>query len=110
MIRKTSRQLVCLLLWVSWAKVVVAQPPLFTDAFPKEEFAERRTRVMEQIGDAVVLIQGTTEYPGYVKFRQNNQFFYLTGVEVPRAILLIDGRAKSSTLFVFPRDERQRAF
>ncbi len=107
MIRKTSRQLVCLLLWVSLAKVVVAQPPLFTDAFPKEEFAERRARVLEQIGDAVVLIQGTTEYAGYVKFRQNNQFFYLSGIEVPRAILLMDGRAKTSTLFVFPRNERQ---
>ena len=41
-----------------------------------------------------------------MKFRQNNQFFYLTGVEVPRAILVIDGRAKSSTLFLNPRDER----
>ena len=26
------------------------------------------------------------------KFRQSNQFFYLTGVEVPRAMLLMDGR------------------
>jgi Xaa-Pro aminopeptidase len=83
-----------------------AQPPLFTDALPLEEFAARRARVIQQIGDGAVVIQGTTELPSYRKFRQNNQFFYLTGVEVPRAILVIDGRAKSSTLFLPPRDER----
>ena len=83
-----------------------AQPPLFTDSLPAEEFAARRARVMEQIGDGVVVIQGAAEYPAYVKFRQNNQFFYLTGVEVPRSILVIDGRAKAATLFLNPRDER----
>jgi Xaa-Pro aminopeptidase len=88
------------------AAAASAQPPLFTDALPTEEFASRRARVMEQIGDGAVVIQGTTELPSYHKFRQNNQFFYLTGVEVPRAILVIDGRARSSTLFVLPRDER----
>jgi Xaa-Pro aminopeptidase len=83
-----------------------AQPPLFTDALPVEEFAARRARVIQQIGDGAVVIQGATELPSYHKFRQNNQFFYLTGVEVPRAILVIDGRSRSSTLFLLPRDER----
>ncbi len=83
-----------------------AQPPLFTDALPREEFAARRAKVMQHIGDAVVVMQGATETSSYEKFRQSNQFFYLTGVEVPRAILLIDGRAKASTLYIAPRDER----
>ena len=83
-----------------------AQPPQFTDALPPEEFASRRARVIEHIGDAAAVLQGTTELPSYHKFRQNNQFFYLTGVEVPRAILVLDGRTKSSTLFLLPRDER----
>jgi len=88
------------------ASTAAAQPPLFTDSLPAEEFAARRAKVMEQIGDGAVVIQGAAEYPAYVKFRQNNQFFYLTGVAVPRAILIIDGRAKTSTLFLNPRDER----
>ena len=97
--------------WVVAASLLVAtgawaQPPLFTGAFPPGEFAERRARVMERIGDGAAIIQGTTELATYHKFRQNNQFFYLTGVEVPRAILVIDGRAKRSTLFLLPRDER----
>jgi Xaa-Pro aminopeptidase len=88
------------------AATASAQPPLFTDALPPEEFAARRAKVMAQIGDGTAVIQGATELPSYHKFRQNNQFFYLTGVEVPRAILVIDGRTKTSTLFLQPRDER----
>ncbi len=83
-----------------------AQPPLFTDAFPPEEFAARRARVMAAIGDGAAILQGAAELPSYHKFRQNNQFFYLTGVEVPRALLVIDGQAKRSVLFLPPRDER----
>jgi Xaa-Pro aminopeptidase len=88
------------------ASAASAQPPLFTDSLPPEEFAARRARVLQQIGDGVVVIQGTTGLPSYHKFRQNNQFFYLTGVEVPRALLVVDGRTKTSALFVLPRDER----
>ena len=83
-----------------------AQPPLFTDALPKEEFAARRARVMAAIGDGIAVIQGATETSSYERFRQSNQFFYLSGVEVPRAILTIDGRTKSSTLYLPPRNER----
>ena len=86
--------------WIGQAK------PLFTDAFPPEEFAARRARVMEAIGDGVAVLQGATEYPAYVKFRQNNQFFYLTGIEVPRAILVIDGKTKQSTAYLPARNER----
>jgi Xaa-Pro aminopeptidase len=96
----------CIALALTFVPPAFAQPPLFTDALPAAEFAARRARVMEQIGEAAVVMQGTDELPTYQKFRQSNQFFYLTGVEVPRAILVIDGRAKSSTLFLNPRDER----
>jgi Xaa-Pro aminopeptidase len=83
-----------------------AQPPLYTSAFPPEEFAARRARVLAAIGDGVAVLQGATEYPAYVRFRQNDQFFYLTGVEVPRALLLLDGRTREATVFVQPRNQR----
>jgi Xaa-Pro aminopeptidase len=76
--------------------------PHFTTAFPIEEFAERRARLMERIGDAAAVLQGAPEMSAELAFRQNNQFFYLTGVEVPRALLLIDGRTKRSTLYLPP--------
>jgi Xaa-Pro aminopeptidase len=80
--------------------VVQADKPLFTDAFPPAEFSARRAKVMAAIGSGVAIITGATEQPNYEKFKQNKQFFYLCGVEVPRAILLIDGRPKTSTLFL----------
>lgn len=93
-------------LWLALAMRCCAQP-VFTDVFPPEEYAARRARVMEKIGDAVAILQGTTERPGEQPFRQANQFFYLTGVAEPRAIVLIDGRTKRTTLFLNPRNERR---
>ena len=81
--------------------------PVMTEIFPPEEFAARRARLMEKIGDGVVVLQGTTERPGEQPLRQNNQFFYLTGVIEPRAILIGDGKTKRSTLFLAAGGERR---
>ena len=85
-----------------------AEKVLFTKAFTPAEFAARRANVMDAIGDGVAVISGATETSTYTKFRQGAQFFYLCGVEVPRAILVIDGRAKSSTLFLPAHDALER--
>ncbi|HEX7085060.1 MAG TPA: Xaa-Pro peptidase family protein [Vicinamibacterales bacterium] len=101
-----AHRFVLILVLVAVAAVPpAAQPVLFTDAFPPEEFAARRDRVFDAIGDGIAVLQGAAEYPGYIHFRQNNHFFYLTGVEVPRALLLLDGRARRATLFLPERDE-----
>ena len=92
------------------AQVARSAPPVFTDVFPLEEFAARRARVMERIGEGVAILQGATEKPAEAAFRQNNQFFYLTGVEVPRALLIIDGRSKRSTLFIPDQTRRLRQY
>jgi Xaa-Pro aminopeptidase len=88
------------------AQSKVEGPPLFSTSLPKEEFAARRAKVFQKIGDGVVVMQGATETSSYEKFRQSNQFYYLTGVETPRAILVMDGRAKSTTLFLNPTNEQ----
>ena len=62
---------------------------------------------MAKIGDGVAIIQGTTERPGEQPLRQANQFFYISGVVEPRAILMIDGKSKRSTLFLNPRNDRR---
>ena len=86
-----------------------AAQPVFTggEIFPPEEFAARRARIMALIGDGVAILQGTTERPGEQALRQNNQFFYLSGVVDPLSILVIDGRSKKSTLLLEPRNERR---
>jgi Xaa-Pro aminopeptidase len=80
---------------------LVAQP-VIGRVFPATEFAARRAAVMKAVGDGVAILQGTTERPGEQPLRQNDEFYYLTGVIEPRAILVIDGRSKRSTLFLSP--------
>ena len=87
---------------IGLAAPIAADKPLFTDVYSPAEFAAHRAAVMSRIGDGVAIVTGATDRPDYEKFKQNKQFFYLCGVEVPRAILLIDGRAKASTLFLPP--------
>ena len=74
----------------------------FTDDFPPEEFRARRAQLMDRIGDAVAILQGTIERPGEQAIRQNNHVFYLTGVEVTRAIVVIDGRSRRSAAYIPP--------
>jgi Xaa-Pro aminopeptidase len=74
--------------------------------FPPEEFAARRAKVFEQIGNrAVAVVQGAALPEGFGVFRQANDFYYLTGLETPHAYLLLDGRSRRATLFVPHRDE-----
>ncbi len=111
---RRMRNAVLLLLGVGMLAAVPAAQPVFTgdEIFPPGEFAARRAKVMERIGDGVAVLQGTTERPGEQALRQNNEFFYLTGVVEPRAIVTIDGRTRRTTLYLQPRDERreQRMF
>src|SRR5215831_14243692 len=95
--------------WMVLAVQLVLAQPVFTgpEIFPLDEFASRRARVMDAVGDALVIVQGTTERPGEQPLRQNNQFFYLTGIVEPRAILVIDGKAKRSALYLYGGAERR---
>lgn len=80
--------------------------PYFQTTFSLGEFSERRERILKAIGpDAVALIQGAPNPQGSEVFRQTNEMFYLCGVEVPHAYLLIDGRTQRSTLYLPHRDE-----
>jgi Xaa-Pro aminopeptidase len=81
----------------------------FTSAFPASEFAARRLRVAEAIGpESVAVVQAAPSVHSSAIFRQSNEFFYLTGVGVPQALLLIDGATKQTTLYL-PRQNAQRA-
>lgn len=94
-------------LFVIVVSLPVSAQPVFTDIFPPGEFAARRAQVMAKIGDGVAILQGTTERPGEQPLRQSNQFYYLSGVVEPRAILLLDGKTKRTTLFLSAGGERR---
>ncbi|MFM8393731.1 MAG: aminopeptidase P N-terminal domain-containing protein, partial [Acidobacteriota bacterium] len=101
------RTLGIFLLVASLDLIALAQP-VFTEIFPREEFAARRALLLERIGDGVVVVQGTTERPGEQALRQNNNFFYLCGVIEPRAILVLDSRTRRSILFLAGGAERRK--
>ena len=91
------------------APLALAQDaPLFTSDFPPEEFAARRAKVYDAIGaEGIALVQGAPAPEGYLRFRQSNDFYYLCGVEVPHAYLLLDGASRRATLFLPHRNERR---
>jgi Xaa-Pro aminopeptidase len=81
---------------------------MYQSDFTKEEFQNRREKVYQAIGSqAVALIQGSAKNPGHAVFRQNNDFYYLCGVETPHAYLFLDGINQTSTLFLAHQSKAQ---
>ena len=73
----------------------------FRQDFPPEEFATRRTKVFESIGtSSIAIVQGAPSPPGYTRFRQSNEFYYLCGIEIPHAYLLLEGFTKRTLLYL----------
>ena len=74
------------------------------------QFIERRQRFAEAIGDGVAIIPGASETGRngdvHFEFRQNSDFFFLTGFDEPDAVAVINpAHAKERyVLFVRPRD------
>jgi Xaa-Pro aminopeptidase len=66
--------------------------------FDKGEFAARRLKLMEKIPDGAAVLFGVPSGTEYGLF-QTNDFIYFTGVEVPGAVLIMDGTRKTSALF-----------
>ena len=78
--------------------------------FPAEEFKARHAKVFEQIGaNAVAVVQGVSQTEGFTLPRQHNTFYYLCGIETPGAYLLLDGRTKTVTIYLPPRNARLEA-
>lgn len=75
----------------------------------KSVFARRRAHFLEQISGAVAIFSGAPETvrsnDTHHKYRQDNDFLYLTGFTEPGAYLVLDGRGgKAYSLYVQPKD------
>ena len=73
-----------------------------------EELRSRRARVAAELPpDAVALVAAAPFPDRSTQFRQTNEFFYLTGLEVPGGYVLIDGHTGATTVYLPHRDERR---
>jgi Xaa-Pro aminopeptidase len=73
--------------------------------FTKEEFAQRRSKILDAIGNnSIAVIVGASGLPGFSVFRQNNTFYYLSGIESPHAYLLLNGKNRQATIYLPHRD------
>lgn len=74
---------------------------------PKEIYAERRRRLLERVGGGMVVMWGAGDDRGYGDvgtFRQGSSFFYLTGVELPNAVMVTRPGDGGDLLFLPPRN------
>lgn len=68
-------------------------------AFDKAEFAARRTRLLEKTGEGVAVVVAGEEHSYNVRFRQSPDFYYLTGIEEPGAVLLLNAVTRNVAVF-----------
>ena len=77
--------------------------------FPKEEYGARRQKLAQQLrlnGGGVYLTPSGPGLSDGSTFRQLDDFYYFTGLELPDSVLAIDAESGKSTVFAPKRDAR----
>ncbi len=94
-----TRAFLALIVFVTLSSPPVAgQTPIDT-----AEFSARRAKLLAMVPDGIAVILGAEEHPYPVRFRQSPDFFYLTGIEEPGTVLLLDGVTKKVAVFALKR-------
>jgi Xaa-Pro aminopeptidase len=96
--RRFALPLLLLLVSLAPASSLSGQAP-----FDKAEFAARRGRLLEKIPDGIAVVLGGTAHPYPVRFRQSPDFYYLTGLEEPGLVLVLNGVSKNVAVFAVKR-------
>ncbi len=75
----------------------------------KQVYIKRRNKLMNSIGDGIVIIPTTDEVirnqDSVYQYRYDSNFYYLTGFEEPESVLVIDTYTKKSILFCREKDK-----
>lgn len=78
----------------------------FQKDFTAAELVGRRQKVMATMKTGTAILAAATEVPGFDPVRQANDFYYLTGCEVPHAYLSMNAETGKCVLYLPPRNER----
>jgi len=68
--------------------------------YSKEELQRRRSVLMKKLDNGIVVLFGEAEPQPGAHFRQDNDFYYFTGVEDVNAIVLMAPRSEEAFLFL----------
>lgn len=68
--------------------------------YSKEEFIRRRNVLMDQVKDGMIILFGESRIQPGAHFRQDNDFYYFTGIEDINVILIMAPKTRKSFLFV----------
>ncbi len=91
-----TRVTALLLLALAWA----ASPSAERMGYAPEEFAARRVRLAAALQRGTLVMFGATAPSPGIRFRQDNDFFYLTGNESLNAALVMDAATADAHLFL----------
>lgn len=72
--------------------------------FTAEWHAARRAILMDEIGKGLIVLRGAGTQNDYREFRQDNNFWYYTGITTPNAVLILAPESGEEYLLVPPVD------
>ncbi|MGQ9470345.1 MAG: aminopeptidase P N-terminal domain-containing protein [Candidatus Aminicenantales bacterium] len=75
--------------------------------YSTEEFIRRRQALMEKAGGGIIILFGEVTDQPAAHFRQDNDFFYFTGVEDKNAVLVLIPKSKEAVLFLPRQTQRE---
>lgn len=81
--------------------------PAPSSPFAPDECARRRARLMKTAADGLIVLFGETSAPPGSRFRQDNDFYYLTGVEDSGAVLVLENPRAEAHLFLPEQGARE---
>ncbi|MEY4488620.1 MAG: hypothetical protein RIQ79_1128, partial [Verrucomicrobiota bacterium] len=74
--------------------------------FSASELALRRRQFLAEFDGGLAVLASAPEVPGYDPIRQDNDFYYLTGIEVSHAYLTLDVKSGRGVLYLPPHDPK----
>jgi len=74
-------------------------PAAINDLGGPQEFARRRQELAKQLKTGYLILFASTILPESNHYREDNDFFYFTGLADPSAVMVIDGSNSDVTIF-----------
>jgi Xaa-Pro aminopeptidase len=89
--------------------VFLLQTPSFSQrtGYTRDEFVRRRSALMENFKEGMIVLFGEAAPSAGVHFRQDNDFYYFCGNEDPNAILVMIPSTKETFLFLPQQTQRE---